>query len=282
MEMRGRQLQPLEFWFGFEQRRPGVNLAHMCLKTSSKTCPPDKSSLTFILTELGTSRTEDNATPCDVNLRVGSILFTAKLYCVIGDMDDVVKLRIEFSVRSRIAASQLEAGGRELSTMSMEVEFMKLVAGTGAIFSLLKEHFVKSQRRAFTSSSTSPYEHYRSLLRAVHSRSLTKELAPDSDPSGSLGTVLQSKIDELVQLLQDCPTIYGTGTVDDEHHTVRCKAQEPFSLAKKTCHTSPLRPSLGRWGGFSLVENETPGVVAAFRKLADGWRLEKAHRAFDT
>lgn len=47
MEMRGRQLQPLEFWFGFEQRRPGVNLAHMCLKTSSKTCPPDKSSLTL-------------------------------------------------------------------------------------------------------------------------------------------------------------------------------------------------------------------------------------------
>lgn len=114
MEMRGRQLQPLEFWFGFEQRRPGVNLAHMCLKTSSKTCPSDKSSLSFILTELGTSRTEDDATPCDVNLRVGSSLFTAKVYCVIGDMDDVVKLRVEFSVQSRIAASQHESGGREL------------------------------------------------------------------------------------------------------------------------------------------------------------------------
>lgn len=114
MEMRGRQLQPLEFWFGFEQRRPGVNLAHMCLRTSSKTCSPDKSSLTFILTDLGTSRTEDNATPCDVNLRVGSFLFTAKVYCVIGDTNDIVKLRVEFSVRSRIAASQLEAGGREL------------------------------------------------------------------------------------------------------------------------------------------------------------------------
>lgn len=114
MEMRGRQLQPLEFWFGFEQRRPGVNLAHMCLKTSSNAGPPDKSSLTFILTELGTSRTEDNATPCDVNLRVGFILVTAKLYCVMGDMGDVVKLRVEFSVRSRVADSQLEAGGREL------------------------------------------------------------------------------------------------------------------------------------------------------------------------
>lgn len=49
-----------------------------------------------------------------MNLRVGSILYTAKLYCVIGDMDDVVKLRVGFSVRSRIAASQLEAGDREL------------------------------------------------------------------------------------------------------------------------------------------------------------------------
>lgn len=113
MEMRGHQLQPLEFWFGFEQRRPGLNLAHICLKTMSKTSPPDKSSLSFILKVLGTSITEDNPTPCDVNLRVGSSLFAAKLHCVAGSMDDV-KLRIEFAVRPRLAASQQESGGKEL------------------------------------------------------------------------------------------------------------------------------------------------------------------------
>lgn len=114
MEMRGRQLEPLEFWFGFEQRRPGVNMAHICLKTASKTSLPEKSSLSFIITELGTSRTEDNATPCDVNLRVGSSLFTAKVYCVVDDMDDFVQLVVDFSVRPWITASQQESGGMEL------------------------------------------------------------------------------------------------------------------------------------------------------------------------
>lgn len=114
MEMRGRQLEPLEFWFGFEQRRPGVNMAHICLKTASNTFQPEKSSLSFKLTEPGTSRTQDNATPCDVNLRVGSSLFTAKVYCVIDDMDDVVQLGVDFSVRPWITASPQESGGREL------------------------------------------------------------------------------------------------------------------------------------------------------------------------
>lgn len=114
MEMRGHQLQPLEFWFGFEQRRPGVNLAHISLKTRSKTSPPDKSSLSFILTEPGTSRTEEGSTPCNVDLHVGSWSFAAKVYCVVSGMDDVVRLRVEFSIRSRLAASQHESGGREL------------------------------------------------------------------------------------------------------------------------------------------------------------------------
>lgn len=60
MEMGGHQLQPLEFWFGFEQRGPGVYLAHIVLKTISETIPANKSSLSFILTELGTSRDKDH------------------------------------------------------------------------------------------------------------------------------------------------------------------------------------------------------------------------------
>lgn len=114
MELRGRQLEPLEFWFGFEQRRPGVNMAHICVKTASKMSLPDRSSLSFIITRPGTSRTEDNATPCDVNLRVGSSLFTAKVYCVVDDMDDVVQLGVDFSVRPWITTSQHESGGMEL------------------------------------------------------------------------------------------------------------------------------------------------------------------------
>lgn len=114
MEMRGHQLQPLEFWFVFEERRPGVNLAHICLKTRSKILPPDKSSLSFILTEPMTSRTQENQTPCDVKLRVGSCSFAARVYCVVNGIDDVVRLRVEFCVRPRLAVSQQESGGREL------------------------------------------------------------------------------------------------------------------------------------------------------------------------
>lgn len=114
MELRGRQLEPLEFCFGFEQRRPGVNMAHFCVKTASKTSLPQRSSLSFILTRSGTSRTEDNATPCDVNLRVGSSLFTAKVYCVVDDMKDFVQLGVAFSVRPWITAAPQESGGREL------------------------------------------------------------------------------------------------------------------------------------------------------------------------
>lgn len=114
LEKRGHQLEPLEFWFGFEQRRPGVNIAHMCLKTTPKSFRSDKSSLSFVLTGLGAFKTEDHPIPCTVNLHVGSSLFSATVHCTIGDMDDVVRLCVEFSVRPRIAASQHESGGREL------------------------------------------------------------------------------------------------------------------------------------------------------------------------
>ena len=61
-----------------------------------ETSPPDKSSLSLMLTELGTSKPEDCPTPCDMNLRVGSSLFIAKVHYVVGELDDAVKLRIEF------------------------------------------------------------------------------------------------------------------------------------------------------------------------------------------
>ena len=114
MEMRGHQLQPLEFWFGFERRRPGLDLVHVCLKTRSRTFPPDKSGLSFILTELEISRTEDDPRTCDVDLRVGSSILAAKVHCESGEMDDILRLRVEFSIRPRLAASHCESGGREL------------------------------------------------------------------------------------------------------------------------------------------------------------------------
>lgn len=114
MEMRGNQLEPLEFWFGVEQRRPGVNTVHICLKTTSKSVRPDRSSLSFVLTGSGGPKTECHPIPCSTNLCVGSSLFSATMHCTVGDIDDVVKLCVEFSVRPRIAASQHESGGREL------------------------------------------------------------------------------------------------------------------------------------------------------------------------